>query len=85
MGVINERGADPAVHVGAVQGGTGEFAGALGTFQQVIVAGGVPGVAPGQNVFRGVLDLILPNLGAGSQAPVQLPRGSRVSQEVTGE
>ena len=85
MGIINEGGADPAVHVGAVQGGTGEFAGALGTFQQVLVAGGVPGVTAGQNVFRGVFELILPNLGGAGRAPVQLPSGNSESQEVAGE
>jgi hypothetical protein len=85
MGIINEGGADPGVHIGAVQGGTGEFAGALGSFQQVLVAGGVPGVEPGQAVFRGVFDLVLPNLGTAGLAPVQLPRGNPESQEVAGE
>jgi hypothetical protein len=85
MGIINEGGADPAAHVGAVQGGTGEFAGALGTFQQLLVSGGVPGVTPGQAVFRAVFDLILPNVGAAARAPAQVPRGSQDSQEKAGE
>jgi hypothetical protein len=44
MGLVNEGGADPNVHVGAIQGGTERYAGALGTFQQ-LVQGPVPGVA----------------------------------------
>lgn len=63
MGLINEAGADPPSHIGAVQGGTDEFAGVLGTFRQLPVTGAIPGVTPGQAVFRGVLDLILPRLG----------------------
>jgi hypothetical protein len=68
MGVINEAGT--ADSVGAVQGGTGRFVGASGTFQQITVqppgpggdsspvAPGTPG--PGQFVLRAVFDLILP-------------------------
>ena len=51
MGLINEGGTHPAPLIGAVQGGTGEFTGALGTFQQ--------GAAGSHDVF----DLILPNVG----------------------
>ena len=60
MGLINEAGADPAGHVGAVQGGTGEFAGVSGTFRQVNLTGAITGVTPGTPVFRGVFDLIMP-------------------------
>ncbi len=63
MGLINEAGADPASHVGAVQGGTGEFAGVLGTFRQLPLTGAITGVTPGQPVFRVPVDLILPQLG----------------------
>jgi len=63
MGIINEAGADPASHVGAVQGGTGDFAGALGTFKQVPQSTGLTGVTPGPTIFRGIFDLILPNQG----------------------
>ena len=69
MGLINEAGM--ADSVGAVQGGTGRFVGASGTFQQITVqppgpggdsspvAPGTPG--PGQFVVRAVFDLILPH------------------------
>ena len=70
MGLINEGGADPDSLVGAVQGGTGRFVGASGTFQQVTVQGPTPGVVatpgapgtpgPGQFVVRAVFDLTLP-------------------------
>jgi hypothetical protein len=70
MGLINEAGADPDSHVGAVQGGTGRFVGASGTFQQITVQGpqagviatpGAPGTpGPGQFVVRAVFDLTLP-------------------------
>jgi hypothetical protein len=63
VGLINEAGADPSSHVGAVQGGTGEFAGVLGTFRQVPLTTAITGVTPGQPVFRGMFDLILPDLG----------------------
>jgi len=68
-GLINEAGAGPN-EFGAVQGGTGRFMGASGTFQQVTLQGPTPGVAPtpgvpgtpgpGQFVLRAVFDLILP-------------------------
>jgi hypothetical protein len=57
-----------------VQGGTGSYIGALGTFQQnpapaqgtpegsaTTPVGGTP--MPGQSVFRATFDLILPNVG----------------------
>jgi hypothetical protein len=62
FGIVNEGGADPNVHVGAVQGGTGEFVGAQGTFQQLIQSGPSPGVAPGTTVFRAVFELMLPGM-----------------------
>jgi hypothetical protein len=66
VGVINEAGtSDP---MGAVQGGTGRFFGATGTFHQLTLqepgdnpqpgAPGTPG--PGQFVLRTTFDLILP-------------------------
>jgi hypothetical protein len=66
VGLINEAGADPNSHVGAVQGGTGDFAGASGTFSQQSLTGVRVGVEPGQAVFRGLFDLILPNVSQGS-------------------
>jgi hypothetical protein len=48
-----------------VQGGTGEFAGALGTFKQVPLTAAQTGVTPSQPgglVFRAMFDLVLPNL-----------------------
>jgi hypothetical protein len=45
--------------VGAVQGGTGRFTGALGTFRQL--------------GMRSVFDLLLPNVGAAAAAPAQVP------------
>jgi hypothetical protein len=63
MGLINEAGADPGSHVGAVQGGTGDFAGALGTFQQVPLTAAVTGVTPSQPgglMVRSKFDLLLP-------------------------
>jgi hypothetical protein len=70
MGLINEAGADSDSHVGAVQGGTGRFAGAQGTFQQLTEhepeegAAATPGAAgtpgAGQLVVRAVFDLMLP-------------------------
>ena len=63
VGVINEAGADPSNLVGVVQGGSGDFTGALGTFRQQLLSGSaVPGVIPGQTVFRGIFDLILPTM-----------------------
>jgi hypothetical protein len=58
MGLINEGGTGAAEHVGAVQGGTGAFAGASGTFRQVGVSGPIVGVAPGTTVFRATFDLL---------------------------
>jgi hypothetical protein len=70
MGLINELGPDDgARNVGAVQGGTGRYTGALGTFQQLpgpsapegtmaTPAPGTPG--PEQNVVRAVFELMLP-------------------------
>ena len=63
MGLINEAGKDPSSHVGAVQGGTGRFAGALGTFRQINLTGVISGVTPGQAAVRASLDLMLPNPG----------------------
>jgi hypothetical protein len=63
MGLINEGGKDPSAHVGAVQGGTGRFAGALGTFRQINLTGVISGVTPGQAAVRASLDLMLPNPG----------------------
>lgn len=69
MGLINEIGDDPTSLVGAVQGGTGRFTGALGTFQQLdgpsaaegTMATPGPGTpAPGQNVVWAVFELMLP-------------------------
>jgi hypothetical protein len=71
MGLINEIGADPTSLVGAVQGGTGRYTGALGTFQQLPGPGaaegsmatpgpGTPGA--GQNVVRAVFELMLPQV-----------------------
>lgn len=69
MGVINESGANPDAIVGAVQGGTGMYTAAMGTFQQLPApdipatpdASGTP--TAGVGVVRAVFDLILPNLG----------------------
>jgi hypothetical protein len=63
MGLINEGGKDPSSHVGAVQGGTGRFAGALGTFRQINLTGVISGVTPGQAAVRASFDLMLPNPG----------------------
>jgi len=67
MGLINEAGADPNSHVGAVQGGSWAYAGAIGTFQQLSRTGTPVGVAtpggtpsPGPNVVDAVFDLLLP-------------------------
>ena len=70
MGLINELGPDDgANNVGAIQGGTGRYTGALGTFQQLpgpsAAEGtmGTPGPgtpAPGQTVVRAVFELMLP-------------------------
>jgi hypothetical protein len=67
MGLINEAGADPNSHIGAVQGGSGAYAGAIGNFKQisrtgtpvgVATPGGTPAAAP--NVVDAVFDLLLP-------------------------
>ncbi|MDQ3227493.1 MAG: hypothetical protein M3Q50_12775, partial [Chloroflexota bacterium] len=70
MGLINEIGPDDSARiVGAVQGGTGRFTSALGTFQQLpgpsaaegTMATPGPGTpAAGQNVVRAVFELMLP-------------------------
>ena len=69
MGLINEIAPDSASLVGAVQGGTGRFTGALGTFQQLdgpsaeegTMATPGPGTpAAGQNVVWAVFELMLP-------------------------
>jgi hypothetical protein len=67
-GLINEFGADPTTTYGAVQGGTGAYTGALGSFQQLP---GTPpatpsaGTPPAQvpNVVLATFDLLLPDLG----------------------
>ena len=69
MGLINELGADPSATFGAVQGGTGRYTGALGTFQQLPGpevaatpdASGTP--TPALDVVLVPFDLILPDLG----------------------
>lgn len=66
VGMINEAGTGSAI--GAVQGGTGRFLGASGTFNQRGVnppgpdpSPGAPGTpGPGQYVLRTTFDLILP-------------------------
>jgi hypothetical protein len=74
MGLINEGGSDPDIKVGAIQGGTGRYTAALGTFQQFIEQGTTPGVAtpgaasedaaatpaPAGTVVRAVFELMLP-------------------------
>ena len=70
MGLLNEAGANPDSHVGAVQGGTGRYVGASGTFQQLTVQPPTPGMmatpgapgtpGPGQFVVKAVFDLTLP-------------------------
>jgi hypothetical protein len=74
MGLINEGGSDPDIKVGAIQGGTGRYTGALGTFQQFVEQGTTPGVAtpepaadatpaPAGTVVRSVFELMLPAQG----------------------
>jgi len=69
MGLINELGTEQVSNTGAVQGGTGRYSGALGTFLQLPTEGpaegtmatpgpGTPGA--GQNVVRAVFELMLP-------------------------
>jgi hypothetical protein len=68
MGLINELGADPTTTFGAVQGGTGAYIGALGTFQQLP---GTPPATPSAgtplavvpNVVLTTFELLLPDLG----------------------
>jgi hypothetical protein len=73
MGLINEFGTvDP--HIGAVQGGTGSYTGALGTFQQTALQVPTPDApaatpvagtpTPSQFLVRATFELILPELGA---------------------
>ena len=75
MGLINEGGT--AQLIGAIQGGTGRYAGALGTFEQTIEQGTNPGAAtpeaegddaaatpaPAGTVVRAVFELMLPTQG----------------------
>jgi hypothetical protein len=67
MGLINEFGTEE--HVGAVQGGTGSYTGAIGTFVQAPVeppASATPAMgtpAPSQSVFRATFDIFLPDTG----------------------
>ena len=63
MGLINEAGTE--LHVGAVQGGTGKYIGALGTFTQNPPPASPDGAAatPAPAGFRAAFDLILPNVG----------------------
>jgi hypothetical protein len=63
-GLVNEGGTDPATgrrgndhHLGTVQGGSGRFLGALGTFRQLTKPEG-----GSVDVF----DLALPNFGGGA-------------------
>jgi hypothetical protein len=67
MGLINELGTEQASTVGAVQGGTGRYTGALGTFQQLPTEDPAEGATPapgtpgaGQNVVLAVFELMLP-------------------------
>ncbi len=71
MGLINELGTEQVSTFGAVQGGTGRYTGALGTFQQLpgpsaaegTMATPGPGTpAAGQNVVRAVFELMLPQV-----------------------
>ena len=71
MGLINEGGVAQPKIVGAVQGGTGAYTGALGTFAQVGLAAGTAG-APARQVVRATFELLLPDLGGLAPAS-QLP------------
>jgi hypothetical protein len=64
MGLINEFGTEQSV--GAVQGGTGKYLGALGTFTQNPPPASGEGAAatPAPDGFRATFDLILPNVSA---------------------
>jgi hypothetical protein len=63
MGLINEFGTEQSV--GAVQGGTGKYTGALGTFTQSPPPASTEGAAatPAPDGFRATFELILPNVG----------------------
>jgi hypothetical protein len=63
MGLINEFGT--AQSVGAVQGGTGKYTGAVGTFTQNPPPASAEGAAatPAPDGFRATFDLIMPNVG----------------------
>jgi hypothetical protein len=73
MGLINEGGAATGANVGAIQGGTDQYTGVLGTFTQTVVKGPVPGVttatataatpAPAGTLVHAVFDLIRPSQG----------------------
>jgi hypothetical protein len=67
-GLINEGGANGNEHVGTIQGGSGRFAGAVGTFRQVALTAS-PGAAVPPGVNRAVFDLLLPDA-----LPGALPR-----------
>jgi hypothetical protein len=61
FGVINEQFLVPSLGsnlVGAITGGTGEFAGASGTFTQESLPGAGVGVNQGKPVLRGHFNLI---------------------------
>jgi hypothetical protein len=68
FGLINEGGADPNIHIGAVQGGNGAYAGAQGTFMQITreaAPTGTPGATPAPTplVVDTTFDLLLPGEG----------------------
>ena len=54
MGMVNGGGTEPAGHEGAIQGGTGQYAGAQGTFRQRVIS-----EAP-TLVVRAAFDMLLP-------------------------
>ena len=54
MGMVNGGGREPAGHEGAIQGGTGQYAGAQGTFRQRVIS-----EAP-TLVVRAAFDMLLP-------------------------
>ena len=68
MGLINEGGTGFNDHVGVVQGGSGAYAGALGTFMQITreaAATETPGATPAPTplIVDTTLDLLLPGEG----------------------
>jgi hypothetical protein len=68
MGLINEGGTGFDDHIGAVQGGSGAYAGALGTFMQITreaAATGTPGATPAPTplIVDTNFDLFLPGEG----------------------